>query len=175
MRWLALLLPPVVVLGAAHELYLRNQGELDRTVSVLHPFWAAAAAAVLAAALVRRAGARAPFRVALWAYYLGGLAFALWSFLRALPLADHLARWTLDTPAARRCSRGRSRWPWERPPGGRHPAPSSRSWRYSRSCSGRARCSSSPRASTAARYPGPATWPPRSARGRGPISRTSTT
>ena len=97
MPWLALLFPPLVVLSAAHELYLRNQAELDRTLGVLHPFWAAAAAAVVAAALARRAGASAPFRVALWAYYLGGFAFLLWSFLRALPLADHLALWTLDT------------------------------------------------------------------------------
>ena len=97
MLWLALLFPPLVVLSAAHEMYLRNQGELDRTVSVLHPFWAAAAAAVLAAALVRRARSNSPFRVALWAYYLGGFGFMLWGFLRALPLADHLALWTLDT------------------------------------------------------------------------------
>jgi hypothetical protein len=97
MPWLALLFPPLVVLSAAHEMYLRNQGELDRTVSVLHPFWVAAAAAVLAAALVRGASSSAPFRVALWAYYLGGFGFMLWGFLRALPLADNLALWTLDT------------------------------------------------------------------------------
>jgi hypothetical protein len=99
MPWLALLFPPLAVLSAAHDLYLRNQGELDRTVSVLHPFWAMAGAAVLLAALVRGAQARAPFRVALWAYYLGGFGFVLWGFLRALPHAHHLALWTLDTAA----------------------------------------------------------------------------
>ena len=72
MPWLALLFPPLAVLSAAHDLYLRNQGELDLTVSVLHPFWELAGAAVLLAALVRGAQARAPFGVALWAYDLGG-------------------------------------------------------------------------------------------------------
>lgn len=99
MGWLALLFPPLVVLSGAHELFLRNQADLDRTVSVLLPFWLGAAVAVLAAAGVRAAGDALPARAALWAYHVAGIAFLAWSFLRALPLADHLALWTLDTAA----------------------------------------------------------------------------
>ncbi len=99
MGWLALLFTPLVVLSGAHELFLRNQAELDRTVAVLHPFWLGAVVAVLAAAGTRAAGAALPARAALWAYHVAGFAFLAWSFLRALPLADHLALWTLDTAA----------------------------------------------------------------------------
>jgi hypothetical protein len=96
---LAPVFPAVVVLSAVHELYLRNQAQLDRELSVLHPFWAAGLAATLAAALLRRAGAGPLVRLVLWAYYLGGFAFMLWGFLRALALADGLALWALDTAA----------------------------------------------------------------------------
>lgn len=99
MGWLALLFAPLVVLSGAHELFLRNQAELDRTVSVLLPFWVGALFAVLAAAGVRAAGDALPARAALWAYHVAGFAFLAWSFFRALPLADHLALWTLDTAA----------------------------------------------------------------------------
>jgi hypothetical protein len=97
MLWLALLFPPLVGLSAAHELYLRNQQELDRAVPVLYPLWLAAAALVVCTAAVRQAGASASSRMVLWAYYVCGFGLLAWSFLRALPLLDHLALWTLDT------------------------------------------------------------------------------
>jgi hypothetical protein len=96
-RTLALLFPPLAVLGSAHELYLRNQQELHHSSGVLHPFWAAGVAAVAAGALVQRLDGSPVFRAALWAYYAAGLAFVVWSFLRGLPFAGGLAGWTLDT------------------------------------------------------------------------------
>ncbi len=96
-RALAALFPPLAVLSSAHELYLRNQLDLGRTLSVLFPFWAAAAASVLLALLLQRARHLAPARLALAAYYAVGLGFVAWGFLRALPAASHLVRWALDT------------------------------------------------------------------------------
>jgi hypothetical protein len=87
------------VLASAHELFLRNQDDLDRTVSVLYPFWGAAAAAVLAASLLQRASRYGPARVLLAVYYSAGFGFVAWSFLRAIPASAHLARWILDTGA----------------------------------------------------------------------------
>ncbi len=98
-RALALLFPPLVVLGSVHELYLRNQRELDWTLSVLAPFWVAAGAAVLLGALLQRLDGTAPARAALWAWYGLGFGFTAWSFLRALPLLAHMPQWILDTPA----------------------------------------------------------------------------
>jgi hypothetical protein len=95
-RGLAALFPPLAVLSSAHELYLRNQIELGRTVSVLVPFWAAAAAAALLALLLQGADRHAPARLALWAYYGAGFGFVAWGFLRALPAAGHLGGWVLD-------------------------------------------------------------------------------
>jgi hypothetical protein len=95
----ALLFPPAVVLGSAHELYLRNQRELHQTVAALFPFWVAAAAAIAAGLLLQRLDGRGWARAALWAFYAAGLAFLLWGFLRGLPLASGLASWTLDTGA----------------------------------------------------------------------------
>lgn len=96
-RALAALFPPLAVLSSAHELYLRNQLDLGRTLSVLFPFWAAAAAAVLLALLLQRADRHPPARLALLAYYGVGVGFVAWGFLRALPAASHLGRWVLDT------------------------------------------------------------------------------
>jgi hypothetical protein len=97
-RALAALFPPLAVLSSAHELYLRNQQDLDRTLSVLHPFWAAAAAAAVVALLLQAVD-RAPARAAVVSFYAAGFAFVTWSFLRALPAAGHVARWVLDSPA----------------------------------------------------------------------------
>jgi hypothetical protein len=94
---LAAVFASLAVLSSVHELYLRNQQDLDRTLSVLYPFWAAAAAAAVLALLLQRAGRFAAARLALAALYAAGLAFVLWTFLRALPLGAHLLRWILDT------------------------------------------------------------------------------
>lgn len=96
-RALAALFPPLAVLASAHELFLRNQDDLDRTVSVLYPFWGAAAAAVLAASLVQRASRSGAARALLAVYHSAGFGFVLWSFLRAVPAGAHLARWVLDS------------------------------------------------------------------------------
>ena len=96
-RALAALFPPLAVLSSAHELYLRNQLDLGRTVSVLFPFWVAAAGFVLLALLLQRADRHPPARLALVAYYGVGVGFVAWGFLRALPAASHLVRWALDT------------------------------------------------------------------------------
>ncbi len=96
-RATALLFPPLAVLGSAHELYLRNQQELHHCAEVLHPFWAAAGAAIAAGALLQRLDRHRMFAAALWAYYGAGLAFVLWVFLRGLPLGGGLAGWALDT------------------------------------------------------------------------------
>ncbi len=96
-RALAALYPPLAVLASAHELFLRNQDDLDRTVSVLYPFWAATAAAVLAASLLQRASGSGAGRALLAVYYSAGFGFVLWSFLRAVPAGAHLARWVLDS------------------------------------------------------------------------------
>ena len=98
-RSLALFFPPLVVLASAHNLYLANQQELGRTLSVLVPFWTSAVAAVLLGALLRRAERVPGMRVALWTYYTAGIAFLCWGFLRALPLQAYLVRWILDTAA----------------------------------------------------------------------------
>jgi hypothetical protein len=95
-RALAALLPPLAVLSSVHELYLRNQQDLDRTLSVLYPFWAVAAAATAIALLLQRAAGFAPARYALAALYAGGPAFVAWSFLRALPAGAHVVRFVLD-------------------------------------------------------------------------------
>ncbi len=96
-RGLALVFPPVTVLASVHELYLRNQQDLDRTVSVLLPFWAAAASALVLGVFLQRFDGAAPARAALWAFYGFGFGFTAWSFLRARPELDQLALWTLDT------------------------------------------------------------------------------
>jgi hypothetical protein len=96
-RGLAALFPSLAVLSSAHELYLRNQQDLDRTLSVLHPFWAAAALTSLVALLLQRAEGVAPARAALVAFYTAGFAFVAWSFARALPAGAHFARWVLDS------------------------------------------------------------------------------
>ncbi len=86
-----------MVLSSAHELYLRNQLDLGRTLSVLFPFWGVAAVAALAALLLQHASSRTPARLALVGYYAAGFGFVAWGFLRALPAASHLVRWILDT------------------------------------------------------------------------------
>ena len=96
-RALAVLFPPLAVLSSAHELYLRNQQDLDRSLSVLYPFWVVAATATALALLLQRAGRSAAARLGLAAFYTTGLAFVAWSFLRALPASDHFLRWILDT------------------------------------------------------------------------------
>jgi hypothetical protein len=97
-RRLALLFPPIVVLGSAHELYLRNQHELGHTVAVLRPFWLAALAMVVLAAVIQhRAANSVPARGLLWGYYLGGVAALVWGLARGLDVADHLPHWVLDT------------------------------------------------------------------------------
>jgi len=96
-RALAALFPPLAVLSSVHELYLHNQQDLDRTLSVLYPFWAVAAAVSVLALLLQRAGRFAAARLGLAALYAAGLAFVLWIFLRALPVGAHLMRWILDT------------------------------------------------------------------------------
>ena len=95
-RGLAALFPPLAVLSSAHELYLRNQQDLDGTLCVLHPFWGAAALASLVVLLLQRAEGVAPARAALVAFYTAGFAFVVWTFLRALPAGAHFARWVLD-------------------------------------------------------------------------------
>lgn len=96
-RVFALLFPPAVALSSVHDLYLSRQHDLDRTLAVLHPFWIAAAAAVVGAALLQAAGGRTGARPALVAYYVAGTAFLAWGLLRALPLGSHFVRWLLDT------------------------------------------------------------------------------
>jgi hypothetical protein len=96
-RGLAALFAPLAVLSSAHELYLRNQLDLGRTLSVLFPFWAAAAGAVMVTLLLQRADRHAPARLALLADYAAGFGFVAWGFLRGLPAASHFARWVLDT------------------------------------------------------------------------------
>jgi hypothetical protein len=96
-RALAALFPPLVVLSSAHELYLRNQLDLGRTLSVLFPFWGVAVGAALVAFLVQRAGSHTTARLALVGYYAAGFGFVAWGFLRALPAASHVVRWILDT------------------------------------------------------------------------------
>lgn len=98
-RGLAVLAPPVLVLSSAHELFLRNQQELGRTISVLYPLWTAAGAAAVVGLLLARAPERPAARLALAAYYAAGLGFMVWGFLRALPLGAHLVRWLLDSDA----------------------------------------------------------------------------
>jgi hypothetical protein len=95
-RGLAALFPPLAVLSSAHELYLRNQPDLDGTLSVLHPFWGAAALASLVVLLLQRAEGVAPARAALVAFYTAGFAFVVWTFLRALPAGAHFTRWVLE-------------------------------------------------------------------------------
>lgn len=93
---LSVLPTPLLVLGSAHELYLRNQRELDGVSGVLVPFWGAAAVAIVMGwvlvALVHRGWAR----TALWAYHGAGGLFLLYSFLRAMPWNGHFAAWVLD-------------------------------------------------------------------------------
>jgi hypothetical protein len=96
-RALAAFFPPLAVLSSVHELYLRNQLDLDRTLSVLYPFWVVAAAASVLALLLQRAGRFAAARLGLAALYAAGLAFVLWVFLRALPMGAHFLRWILDS------------------------------------------------------------------------------
>ena len=59
---LSVLPTPLLVLGSAHELYLRNQQELDGVSGVLVPFWGGAGVAVALGlalvALAHRAWAR---------------------------------------------------------------------------------------------------------------------
>jgi hypothetical protein len=95
-RALAALFTPLAVLASAHELFLRNQGDLGGSVSVLHPFWAVAAAAAALTLLLQRLDSSAPARAALVAVYTAGFAFVAWGFLRSLPAGAHLPRWVLD-------------------------------------------------------------------------------
>jgi hypothetical protein len=93
---LSLLPTPLLVLGSAHELYLRNQLELEGYVSVLRPFWLGAIAAVAAGLVLAALRTRRWARAGWWAYQVAGAGFLLYSLLRALPWGDHLAAWVLD-------------------------------------------------------------------------------
>jgi hypothetical protein len=96
---LSVLPTPLLVLGSAHELYLRNQRELDGFVSVLRPFWMGAFATTAVGLVLTALRARRWARIGLWAYHAGGAAFLVYSVLRALAWGDHLAAWTLDRTA----------------------------------------------------------------------------
>jgi hypothetical protein len=98
-RVLAVLAPPLLVLPSAHELFLRNQNELGRHLSVLYSFWGAGLAAAALGMVLLRLAHRPMGRLALGGYLVAGLGFMAWSFLRALPLGAHLLRWLLDTDA----------------------------------------------------------------------------
>ncbi|HSD29296.1 MAG TPA: hypothetical protein VLL75_18480 [Vicinamibacteria bacterium] len=87
----------MAVVSSAHELYLRNEQELDRTLSVLLPFWVGAAVAAALALFLQRLERFDAARLALSSFYAAGLGFVVWVFLRALPVYAHLARWILDT------------------------------------------------------------------------------
>jgi hypothetical protein len=91
---------PLLVLGSAHELFLRNQHELDGFVGVLRPFWLAAGLAAAVGFVLTRLQGRRWGRAALWAYHAVGGTFLVYSVLRALPWGDHIAAWTLDRTAS---------------------------------------------------------------------------
>lgn len=95
-RFLSVLPLPLLALGSAHELYLRNQGELEGSISVLVPFWLAALLVVALGMALAEISGRRWARVALWAYHVAGALFLLYSFLRALPWQGHAAAWALD-------------------------------------------------------------------------------
>lgn len=96
-RGLALLFPALALLASAHELYLRNQLELEWRLMVLAPFWASAGLALALGAGLQRLDGRASARAALWTWYSLGFAFTAWGFLRGLKGLDRLALWALDT------------------------------------------------------------------------------
>ena len=96
-RALAALFLPLAVVSSAHELYLLNQEDLDRALSVLYPFWVGAATAAALAMLLQRFPRSDAARLVLAAIYAAGLAFLAWAFLRAVPVGAHLVRWILDT------------------------------------------------------------------------------
>jgi sulfatase-like protein len=82
--------PWLIFIGAAHEVYVRNQDELGRQLDVLRIFWAAFAVVLLIGILLRAGSRAAPAHYLLWAYYLLGVFFLVVSFLRGLPLREHL-------------------------------------------------------------------------------------
>jgi hypothetical protein len=96
---LALLVTPLLVLGSVHELYLRNQHELEGTRGVLAPFWGVALLVMGLGALAWALRARAAARAGLWAYHLAGGFFLLYSLARQLPWGERLAGWALDQTA----------------------------------------------------------------------------
>ncbi|MET0552304.1 MAG: hypothetical protein ABW221_04660 [Vicinamibacteria bacterium] len=96
---LAVLPTPLLVLASAHELYLRNQRELDGAVSVLVPFWLAAAALAALGAVLTALARRPWARVALVAYHAAGGTFLVYSLLRASSWGGHLAAWVFDQTA----------------------------------------------------------------------------
>ena len=97
---LSVLPTPLLVLGSAHELFLRNQRELDGFVSVLTPFWWAAVLAAAVGFVLMLLQGRRWAHIALWAYHAAGAAFLVYSVLRALPWGDRIAAWTLDRGAS---------------------------------------------------------------------------
>jgi hypothetical protein len=96
---LSVLPTPLLVLASAHELYLRNQRELDGAVSVLVPFWLGAAAVAALGAVLTALSRRGWARAALVAYHVAGAAFLVYSLLRASSWGGHLAAWVLDQTA----------------------------------------------------------------------------
>jgi hypothetical protein len=95
-RLLAAVFTPVAVLATAHELFLRNQRELGHAVSVLVPFWVAAAGATALALLLSSTGRRSAV-AARHVYLAAGFGFVAWVFLRSLPWEAGLVGWLLDT------------------------------------------------------------------------------
>ncbi len=95
---LAALLSPLVFLSSAHDLYLRNQEELDGVVSVLAPFWVLAGPTWLLGTLLLFAAARGRGRTLSWGLLLWGPALlGLW-LIRSIPWHSHFLRWLLDVP-----------------------------------------------------------------------------
>ncbi len=99
-RFLSLLAAPLLVLGSAHELYLRNQRDLEGAVSVLVPFWIGFCVIVGVGRLLSGLSTHRAARTALWAYHAAGIWFLGYSLLRSTQFAGGLAAWALDQAAS---------------------------------------------------------------------------
>lgn len=99
-RFLSVWPTPLLVLGSAHELFLRNQAGFDGTLTVLVPFWVVSGVAALSAWALFALSSRPWARAALWTYHATGAVFLVYSLLRARGFQGPLADRVLEGPGA---------------------------------------------------------------------------
>jgi hypothetical protein len=86
--------PLILFISTANSLYLGNQDDLDHQLGVMFPFLEWFLVMLLIGFLLSLVAKRGPGKIALWSYYLVGLFFLAFSFLRGVMTS------VMDSPVA---------------------------------------------------------------------------